>query len=839
MVELRRRMRRISIPAMVAVLAATSAIVLPIAADAAPVFADGFESGSFTAWTSAPRTAIETQSTHEGAFAARMTAAGSSTFVSKTLPSPQGDLYLLMWFRVISRSSSIGLVRFRAGGTTLVTASITSTGRLSTRNGISRAQLLSPAIVDTGGWHQLEMHIAIGGTAGRQDVWFDGAKVSSLSTTNDFGTAPITRMDIGDTATGRTFDLIVDDIRTATTFIDVSAPTAPTGLRATGASPTAMNLTWAASQDDFGVASYTVFRDTGSGPVQVGTPVATSFVDTGLEPATTYTYTVEAVDLVGNRSPTSVPAVGTTLNGNDSQAPSPPTDVLAQPVAFDEIALSWSPSQDNVAVASYAISRDDGSGSTQVGTSLTTDFLDRPLQPDSDYTYVIEALDAAGNRSLPSTAVTTHTPTRPTSPIEHVVIIFQENQSFDSVLGALCTQLASGQLTGHMPCDGASTGQISTGASVPLAQAPDLIPEVAHSVEAQRTAIDGGLMDGFSLINGCTQRTSYACYMRYDPAQIPNLSALAKRYVISDRTFEFATTPSWAGHLVLATADLDGFRGSQPNTSTFTTRTGPGWGCDSFRDTEWWNGTAFISVPSCVPDRNGNGPYRASPVANVPTLFDRLQSAGVSWNIYGGASTQTTSGAGYGWAICPTFYSCLGSGQRSHLIKNTNILTDAAAGTLPAFSIVTPTGPQSQHNGTSMLAGDNWIGQVMDAVTTGPQWSSTAVFITYDDCGCFYDHVPPPNASMGIRVPMVIASPYARPGYTDSNVATYASLLAFAEHTLGLAPLNAADASAYDYSGAFDFSQSTIAAPTMVHSAVDPAVRAFVKANPVDPNDPT
>ena len=117
-------------------------------------------------------------------------------------------------------------------------------------------------------------------------------------------------------------------------------------------------------------------------------------------------------------------------------------------------------------------------------------------------------------------------------------------------------------------------------------------------------------------------------------------------------------------------------------------------------------------------------------------------------------------------------------------MNNATILTDAAAGALPAFSIVTPTGPQSQHNGNSMIAGDNWIGQVVSAITSGPQWASTAVFITYDDCGCFYDHVPPPEPGMGIRVPMVIVSPYARRGFTDSNVATYASLLAFAEgHT--------------------------------------------------------
>ena len=92
-----------------------------------------------------------------------------------------------------------------------------------------------------------------------------------------------------------------------------------------------------------------------------------------------------------------------------------------------------------------------------------------------------------------------------------------------------------------------------------------------------------------------------------------------------------------------------------------------------------------------------------------------------------------------------------------------------------------------------MLQGDNWIGQVVNAVMHGPQWRSTAIFIAYDDCGCFYDHVPPP-AGLGVRVPMVIVSPWAKPGYTDSHVAIFASMLAFTEHTFHLRSLGGTDA---------------------------------------------
>ena len=84
-----------------------------------------------------------------------------------------------------------------------------------------------------------------------------------------------------------------------------------------------------------------------------------------------------------------------------------------------------------------------------------------------------------------------------------------------------------------------------------------------------------------------------------------------------------------------------------------------------------------------------------------------------------------------------------------------------------------------------MAQGDNWIGSIVNAIEQGPQWTSTAIFITWDDCGCFYDHVPPPPG-LGIRVPMLLVSPYAKAGYTDSAAASFASILAYTEHAFTL-----------------------------------------------------
>ena len=107
------------------------------------------------------------------------------------------------------------------------------------------------------------------------------------------------------------------------------------------------------------------------------------------------------------------------------------------------------------------------------------------------------------------------------------------------------------------------------------------------------------------------------------------------------------------------------------------------------------------------------------------------------------------------WTICPTFYECHGSSQRDHLVPNTHLMRDAAAGDLPAFSFVIPIAFRAQHQPGSASRGDNWIGSVVDAIQADTtDWLSTAIFITYDDCGCFYDPVNPLqyNAEWGVRV---------------------------------------------------------------------------------------
>jgi phospholipase C len=167
------------------------------------------------------------------------------------------------------------------------------------------------------------------------------------------------------------------------------------------------------------------------------------------------------------------------------------------------------------------------------------------------------------------------------------------------------------------------------------------------------------------------------------------------------------------------------------------------------------------------------------------------------------------------------------------------VITAAQNGNLPNLSIVLPEGSNSQHNYDSEAKGDNWIGNVVGAIQSGTDWRSTAIFITYDDCGCFYDHVAPPRPGWGIREPMVIISPYAKRRFTDSTDANFASMLAFTEHVFGLAPLSARDANAYDYWRSFNFSQPVMKRSKMTLTHVSGATRRSMKAHPWKPDDPT
>jgi chitodextrinase len=193
--------------------------------------------------------------------------------------------------------------------------------------------------------------------------------------------------------------------------VDVTAPSVPSGVTLNGnATVNSIPLKWNASSDNFGVASYTVFRD-GS---QVGTSTTPSFTDTGLSPNTPHSYAVSATDTSGNTSAQSSPAFSTST-APDTTAPSVPTGLTAQATGPAGVSLSWSPSTDDVGVVAYRVYRDADTVAfytAQGGTTTATD----TVAPKSTHSYSVSAVDGAGNESAKSAPVSVTTPADTTPP---------------------------------------------------------------------------------------------------------------------------------------------------------------------------------------------------------------------------------------------------------------------------------------------------------------------------------------------------------------------------------------------------------------------------------------
>ena len=200
---------------------------------------------------------------------------------------------------------------------------------------------------------------------------------------------------------------------------DTQAPTAPTGLTATPASTTQVNLSWTASTDNVGVTGYRIERCTGascSNYSQIGTTTTTTtYNDTGLTSSTTYRYRVRANDAAGNLSAYSTVVNATTLTP-DTQAPTAPAGLTATATSSSQINLSWTASTDNVAVTGYKLERCTGvscSTFAEIATPTATSYSDTGLSASTSYSYRVRATDAAGNLSSYSATATAATQAPP------------------------------------------------------------------------------------------------------------------------------------------------------------------------------------------------------------------------------------------------------------------------------------------------------------------------------------------------------------------------------------------------------------------------------------------
>src|SRR6266853_479330 len=228
----------------------------------------------------------------------------------------------------------------------------------------------------------------------------NGVQVAAPATTSyaDTGLSAATTYSYTVAARDAAGNISSNSASVSITIADTTPPTTPIGLTAAAAGSTGANLSWSASTDNVAVTGYIVRRN----GVQVATPATTSFADTGLSTATTYSYTVAARDAAGNMSPDSTSASVTIA---DTTPPTTPTGLTAAVAGSTGANLSWTASTDNVGVTGYIVRRNG----VQVATPATTSFADTGLSTATTYSYTVAARDAAGNMSPDSTSVSVTT----------------------------------------------------------------------------------------------------------------------------------------------------------------------------------------------------------------------------------------------------------------------------------------------------------------------------------------------------------------------------------------------------------------------------------------------
>ncbi|HEV3278241.1 MAG TPA: alkaline phosphatase family protein [Terriglobia bacterium] len=378
------------------------------------------------------------------------------------------------------------------------------------------------------------------------------------------------------------------------------------------------------------------------------------------------------------------------------------------------------------------------------------------------------------------------------SAIQHIVFIIKENRTFDEVFG-------------NFPgATGTNTATLSTGQVVMLGHTPDRVPrDLGHHFWDATTAIDNGKMDGFNLIddfgNQCSVNGDYLCLTQFSQTDVQNYFSYASYFTLAEGMFSSLQGPSFPNHLYTIAAQSGGVVDNPPTTTM--------WGCDA---------APGITVP--VIDTSGNLTNQY-PCFDFQTLADLLEGAGISWKYY--------AQSGSIWNA----YNAINHIRNTSLwttnfAPETHFATDAENGQLPAVSWLVAPEDESEHPEASTCDGQNWTVDRINSVMQGSDWGSTAIFLAWDDFGGFYDHVPPPAADqygLGLRVPLVIISPFAKPANISSTTYEFASFLKFVEERFDLPPLTSRDANANDMLDSFDFLQTPLPPLTLQTTHCSPA----------------
>lgn len=379
------------------------------------------------------------------------------------------------------------------------------------------------------------------------------------------------------------------------------------------------------------------------------------------------------------------------------------------------------------------------------------------------------------------------------TPIQHVVVLMQENRSFDSYFGQLHFE---GQVFTPPEPPGSNNPNPTAPEGPPVKvfhqTAYCAVADLNHSWTGTHQEIDGGAMDGFTTANvDPADPTGSRAMGYYDGQDLPFYYGLYSTFAMGDRYFASVPGPTF------------------PNREYLLA------------------GTSFGHIQNDLP------------AAGLPgmSIFNELDAAHVSWKIY-----FSDLPAGF-------LFTYVRLHAAGHVVPVSSFAADAAAGNLPQVSFVDPAffgtknTESDEHPPANIQVGQHFVAGIANALFASPQWPSSALFLTYDEHGGFFDHVAPPAAvapddiapmlgpgdvvagfdSYGVRVPAVVVSPFSRPHFVSHVVHDHTSILRFIETDFGLPSLTRRDAAADPMLEFFDFGHAAFATPpTMPAAVIDP-----------------
>ncbi len=409
--------------------------------------------------------------------------------------------------------------------------------------------------------------------------------------------------------------------------------------------------------------------------------------------------------------------------------------------------------------------------------------------------------------------------------LRHLVVIVLENHSFDNLYGEFpgADGFASARsLPPQVDAQGTpyATLPMPPGSRIPAGlpnrpfciedwvPATEKLPDLSHARDDERAQIAGGRMDRFVAFNS----SKGEAYGYYHTMNLP-LAKLAAEYTLCDRFFHDAIGGSMLSHLWLIAARTARWPDAPDSVRQRHDASGRLVHGGFVTDDGWVVGTCQSRLG---PHAKGIPDSLLVPGQDFDTIGDRLSEKGVPWAWYAEGWNDALAGregTSFKYHHNPfIFFTRYGPGtaaRAEHLRDGEDFLRDVRAGTLPAVAFYKPIGIHNEHPGyADVMSGERFTEALVRAVMAGPQWDSTAIVITYDEHGGFWDHVRPPVADAwgpGTRIPAIVIAPFARRHHVDHTTYDTTSILALIERRWGLRPLATRDARSTPLLGAFDF----------------------------------